>query len=116
MIDNFLPIPDAEYLPLDRKVLKLACVCGQDGRTVLITSAAGGHVEVARLLLEKGADIHAAVQVQGWGGQAGWAYLNLSSFSVFHNLLVLEIFPFNYHVSDSRENIIDFDGVDGCII
>ncbi len=26
MIDNFLPIPDAEYLPLYRVVLKLACV------------------------------------------------------------------------------------------
>jgi hypothetical protein len=27
MIDNFLPIPDAESLPLYRMVLKPACVC-----------------------------------------------------------------------------------------
>ncbi len=28
MIDNFLPIPEAGFLPLYRRVLKLACVCG----------------------------------------------------------------------------------------
>ena len=37
----------------------------QNGATALIASAAGGHVEVTRLLLEKGADIHAAMQVRG---------------------------------------------------
>ncbi len=36
----------------------------QDGTTALIKSAQNGHVEVARLLLEGKADIHAATQVR----------------------------------------------------
>ena len=35
----------------------------QDGATALIQSASSGHVEVARLLLDSKADIHAATQV-----------------------------------------------------
>ena len=36
----------------------------QIGGTALIVSAQGGHVEVVRLLLEKGANVHAAAQVR----------------------------------------------------
>ena len=39
------------------------CPRWQDGWTALIMSAQNGHVEVARLLLESKADIHAATQV-----------------------------------------------------
>lgn len=45
---------------------------GQDGETVLMTVARGGHVDAARLLISKGADVNAR---EAWHGQTAlmWA-------------------------------------------
>ena len=57
--------------------VRLTAALVQDGANSLIAAAQCGHLEVVRLLLDKGADVHAAMQASqinkralagGWGG------------------------------------------------
>ncbi len=43
----------------------------QDGWTPFLEAASRGHLEVVRLLMEKGAEIHRAANVRRTGGRRG---------------------------------------------
>ena len=58
--------------------VRLTAALVQDGANSLIAAAQCGHLEVVRLLLDKGADVHAAMQASQINKRAlagGWGHV-----------------------------------------
>jgi ankyrin repeat protein len=63
------PSANARYPPLicflSVRVVLAATVCSQGKNTPLHCAAAGGHAEMAKVLLAAGANVHSTVDVSG---------------------------------------------------